>query len=473
MEAPFSQYLEQRIPALSELLASLADRFQFISILGADTSGKEFAVSRSASEIKPTAFTECGFVIRMQRQGVLGEFSINGLPADMEKLHDLICTKAEKIFSFSDRFDTQLYPAISCTGGNENFRQKVEVVPDESDTEHIMARLKTILDRLLNFNSKVSGITLKFSYEKCSKFFLTPAGCLTQSLVYCDNPVYVNVRDDHGCRNLYQVLSRAAGLEVLDLIEENLVTAVKRALELPGSAAVEPGIYEIICSPDISGLIAHETFGHGTEADMLVQKRALSAQYIGRQVANPVVTLFDNPTLAGGYGSYFFDDEGTPASCTEIIGKGVLLLPISDLPSAWMTGFPATGNGRRESFKRKAYPRMSNTYFAPGESSLDEMIRSVGRGFLLECGGGGVEDPKNWHLHCSSQFGREIADGRLTGRIVSPVILTGFVPDLLQSISMVSRETSFDWGGICTKGRKEGARVTLGGPYIKALGRLG
>jgi TldD protein len=132
-----------------------------------------------------------------------------------------------------------------------------------------------------------------------------------------------------------------------------------------------------------------------------------------------------------------------------------------------------TGNGRRESYERKAYTRMTNTYFEAGKDKLEDMIASIQYGFLLENASSGMEDPKNWGIQCMVNIAREIKDGKLTGKIFSPIVMTGYVPDLLKSISMISDTMVLSGGGFCGKGYKEWVKVSDGGPYIKAKIRLG
>ena len=84
-----------------------------------------------------------------------------------------------------------------------------------------------------------------------------------------------------------------------------------------------------------------------------------------------------------------------------------------------------------------------------------------------------MEDPKNWGIQCMVSIAREIKDGKLTGKIYSPIVLTGFVPDLLKSISMMSDEVRLVGSGMCGKGYKEWVKVSDGGPYMKARVRLG
>ena len=101
------------------------------------------------------------------------------------------------------------------------------------------------------------------------------------------------------------------------------------------------------------------------------------------------------------------------------------------------------------------------------------MIASIEHGYLLESVQSGMEDPKHWGIQCMVGLGREIKDGKLTGKVVSPVTLTGYVPDLLKSISMVSGKEELFGSGMCGKGHKEWVKVSDGGPYLKCKVRLG
>ena len=115
---------------------------------------------------------------------------------------------------------------------------------------------------------------------------------------------------------------------------------------------------------------------------------------------------------------------------------------------------------------------MTNTFFEGGKDTLEDMVASISHGYLLEGLDSGMEDPKNWGIQCVAAKAREIRDGKLTGKIVSPVYLTGYVPDLLQSISMVSPKVEMSGTGYCGKGWKEWVKTSTGGSYIKARGKL-
>lgn len=259
----------------------------------------------------------------------------------------------------------------------------------------------------------------------------------------------------------------------LDKIKDVIKNTASLASELLSSELPKPGTYTIITDSSITGLIAHEAFGHGLEMDMFVKDRAKAVEYMNKEVANPIVSMKDGAKSAFSVASYFFDDEGVLAHDTQIIDKGILVGGICDSVSASILNYTPTGNGRRESFKRKAYTRMTNTFFEKGTSSLEEMIASVDYGYYISTTNNGMEDPKNWGIQCTALYGREIKDGKFTGKIISPVVMSGYVIDLLQSISMISNDFEIHGTGSCGKGYKEWVRVSDGGSCLKAKVKIG
>ena len=194
---------------------------------------------------------------------------------------------------------------------------------------------------------------------------------------------------------------------------------------------------------------------------------------VGEYVASPIANMHDGAAAAFSAASYFFDDDGILAQDTQIIKDGILVAGLSDLASAAQLGTRPTGNGRRQSYSHKAYARMTNTFFEPGKDKLEDMIRSVEHGYMLFETNNGMEDPKNWQIQCTAEYGIEIRDGKLTDHYVSPVVMSGFVPDLLKSISMISDASEVIGAGFCGKGYKEWVRVSDGGPNLKVRVKLG
>jgi TldD protein len=277
-----------------------------------------------------------------------------------------------------------------------------------------------------------------------------------------------------GSRQEYAYFQRAAtgGLEHVEVTDEQLAGVAEVAASLLQAETVSPGSYDVVTDTVTTGTIAHEAFGHGMETDMFLKERARGADYIGRRVGSDLVNIVDDPTAAGGYGSYFVDDEGQRATPTQIIRDGMLQRGLTDLYSAARLGLERTANGRRESVQRKAYARMSNTFFTPGTSTRDELLASLDDGIYLCAAENGMEDPKGWGIQIWAHYGREYRGGKPTGRIFSPVAITGYVPDLLADVSMVSTDFALD-AGTCGKGWKELVPVGSGGPHLRTRCRLG
>src|SRR5215470_1086104 len=100
------------------------------------------------------------------------------------------------------------------------------------------------------------------------------------------------------------------GLELAKLSDAAVDKLKKDFVESFGAEPMPPGEYEVVFAPPVSGLLAHESFGHGVEMDQFVKDRAKAREFLGKPVAAKIVSLVDDPSIAGARGSYAFDDEG-------------------------------------------------------------------------------------------------------------------------------------------------------------------
>lgn len=439
-------------------------------------AGKTYRVTTTGIAVKGSDWLERGFVIRVHDGQRYFEYSFNEV--DEDSLEGIAEYVRERTGSASKTIKELSLSYTSLTPPEEekseiDFEGEVAVLPGQTSPGEIIRKLSAIRDRAHAISEEIVNVMTLMENVRVSKLFVSTRKDLYQSYMWSQAALYVLARRDGITKYGIEGFSGLKGLEILDEMESKIDKVVDNARMLLSAGRIEPGVYDVICSPDVAGLIAHEAFGHGVEMDMFVKGRAKAVEYMDREVASGLVTMHDGAASAREVSSYVFDDEGTLAHDTVIIDGGILKRGISDIISATVLGTEPTGNGKRESFERKAYARMTNTYFAPGSDSLEEMIASIESGYLLENYYSGMEDPKNWGIQCVIAYGREIKDGKFTGKVVSPVMMTGYVPTLLKSISMVSGEIELSGTGACGKGHKEFAKVSSGGPYIKAKARLG
>jgi TldD protein len=244
-----------------------------------------------------------------------------------------------------------------------------------------------------------------------------------------------------------------------DRWKEYVTHAARQAITNLDAVDAPAGEMVVVLGPGWPGILLHEAIGHGLEGDFNRKGVSAFANRIGQQVASPLCTVVDDGTIANRRGSINIDDEGTPTSRTTLIEKGILRGYLQDRLNARLMKMAPTGNGRRESFAHAPMPRMTNTFMLPGESTSDEIIRSVKHGLFAVSFGGGQVDITNGKFVFSASEAYLIEDGQVT-RPVKGATLIGDGPDVLTRVAMVGNDLALD-SGIGTCG-KDGQSVPVG-----------
>lgn len=450
---------------LESFVRPLAGRYEFARALYLETSGLTVSSNLNQTFVEPLA-AQRGIVVSILHNGLLYEGS-----SIVHHSRDI----ARTIRGLED------------TVSKSRHKGKLTLIPEEplqlsagapvADTlsEADKAAFAARMAREIKARRKlVAMASARYKQTNTREIYVSGQKSLEQYLPRFEAIYSAVLKDDatNSTAQIYDGFSQQGSWELmgenLDLIDDMLIDGEK----ILGAPRLDPGIYDCIFSPSLSGMLAHEAFGHGTEADTMQKGRARGTDYLGKYVAAPGVKLYDSPRLPKAAASYFFDHEGMPAAETRIVEDGILKEPMTDHASASRMGYQRSPNGRRESFDHKIYSRMTNTYFMPGKDALDKMIASVADGYFVDRATNGMEDPKSWGIQLEALVARRIRDGRLTDEYFSPVIVTGYVPDILQSISMVSSDLEINGLGMCGKGYKEWVKVTDGGPYLKLRARL-
>lgn len=475
MKVTSSRLIEQKKPILKQLLDRLLQTYSYASILMTDSKGKQYTISKQGISITENMFVELGYVAKVYDGESYGEYAFshideNEIDTIAEEVKNHVMPWAKKI---PDDMKVKQYPEIPDEAYHFEKSTDYEVLPEELGDEEIVKRLGAVREKAMAQDEKIVEIKTACVYQIYHKLFLSPNKDMTQNVMWTNGMIMGLIPKGEEMKMAFDSCSGCGGMEILDDMETKIPPLVQKLNDLATSEPITPGEYDCICAPDVTGMIVHEAFGHGVEMDMFVKKRALAEKYIGEYVASPLVTMHDGAAAASETATFFFDDEGTLAQDTVIIEKGILKTGICDAQAAMALGTKPTGNGRREKNSHKAYTRMTNTFFEPGTDKVEDMIASISYGFYLENASSGMEDPKNWGIQCLVDIAREIKDGKFTGKVFSPIVLTGYVPDLLKSISMMSDECKLAGTGYCGKGHKEWVKVSDGGPYIKARIRLG
>jgi TldD protein len=224
------------------------------------------------------------------------------------------------------------------------------------------------------------------------------------------------------------------------------------------------GRLPVVVGNGFGGVLLHEAVGHGLEADAVQKRASVYAGRIGERLAEAGVTAYDDGRRPNEWGSDGVDDEGTPTQRTTIIEDGYLTSYLYDLQRARADSTDSTGNGRRESFRYMPVPRMTNTYFAPGDATPEDLITGVDNGLYAVSFGGGQVEP------ATGDFVFGVSEGYLIegGKVTSPVrgaTLVGNGIEALAAIDGIAGDLAIATGYCGKAGQTVAAGV--GQPHVR------
>lgn len=220
-------------------------------------------------------------------------------------------------------------------------------------------------------------------------------------------------------------------------------------------ASFEPGRYDVILSPLVAGNLLNYVASMSSGMSILLGMSFLSKRKVGEIVASEVFTLVDAPrdTLLPGLAP--FDDEGVETYNKPIIDRGRFASLIHNTATGKIFNAKSTGNAGWIN------PRPWNLIVEPGNSSFDQMISELRRGYFIL---------NNWYTrlqnYVEGQFSTvardlvlEIRDGSIVGYVDRVRIAEKF-ENLLKSINGLSKEVyDITWWEV---------RIPTRAPYILA-----
>jgi len=233
--------------------------------------------------------------------------------------------------------------------------------------------------------------------------------------------------------------------------------AAGKAVIMLDAGPAPVGRMPVILAGGFGGVLFHEACGHGLEADFILKGTSAWKGRLGTRVAPAFLTAVDDGSGQGLWGTDAVDDEGTPMQRTAVIENGVLTSYLTDLLRGEKLGLALTGNGRRESFRHLPYPRMTNTYFAPGEDTAASLVADTPRAFYARSLSGGEVNPATGDFVFGVSEGYLVENGRV-GAPVRGATLVGNGLEVLQGIDAVADDLEVK-AGFCGK---EGQSVPVG-----------
>ncbi len=241
--------------------------------------------------------------------------------------------------------------------------------------------------------------------------------------------------------------------------------AAARALAKLDCPPAKAGEMPVVLSSSAGGTFVHEAIGHSLEADHVQEGSSPAYKgMIGKPVAPEFLHIVDDPTLPFQRGSYAFDDEGVASRPTAVVRDGVLQDYLYDRLTALKDAKASNGHGRRESYRHRPIPRMSNLYIQPGSDDPRKIVQELDRGLLVTKMGGGQVNTATGEFVFEVDEGFWVEKGKIRHRVRDANLL-GVGPQALKSIDRLGWDIG--WGiGTCGK-EGQGVPVSDGQPTLR------
>jgi TldD protein len=224
------------------------------------------------------------------------------------------------------------------------------------------------------------------------------------------------------------------------------------------------GELPLVADPSLTGVFVHEALGHAAEADCVVTHESILDGKVGQKIANDLVTVVDDSTLRGAFGSFPVDDEGVMGSRKVLIENGILKNFISNRETAFKLGVKPNGGSRAESYQVRPLVRMSNTMIEPGEHTFEELIEDIKYGIYAKGTRGGQVDTAKGTFQFNAQEAYLIENGEIKTPL-KDVSLAGDTLEILKNIDALTKKREFGEPGYCGKGQL--VPVGDGGPNTR------
>jgi TldD protein len=450
-------------PPVSSLVERYGDRVDFLAIRTEESQGTEILLRGEKVETLSEELS-IGGQVRVCYKGGWGFATFNQLSNLSERVEEAIT--AAKIVGEEFRGTRRIALAPV-----EPVQGKFQLPLTGTDPRNVpLAEKKALCDRyneiLRGYDERITTTSVHYSDTTQRIAIATSDGTLIEqswvdmearfSATACNGETVQTGRETTGSRQAYEDLTH---------LDEQVRSAAQRAVDALSLPPVKGDTYTVVIDPILTGLFVHEAFGHLSEADMGYENPdLLEVMSMGRRFGSKELQIFDGAAPPGHRGSYLFDDEGTPATTTQLIKDGVLVGRLHSRETAGKLGENPTGNARCLDYQYPPLVRMTNTWIERGTTPVEDLFKGIKEGVYARNWLGGMTNGEMFTFSAGEAW--MIRDGKLA-EPVRDVTLSGNVFKTLANIEAIGDDFYWDESGGCGKGGQGGLPVGCGGPSLR------
>jgi len=337
--------------------------------------------------------------------------------------------------------------------------------PMDTDLEDKVAILAAV-DRSARSVKGISAVSVGYYDTKIEcRFFSTEGTSIVHHTVITSLQANI-VGKGHGKISSMRLrFGGTEGLEVLDRSDpvEGAKDMAERVVRVLTAKKPPSGRLPLVADPDLTGVLVHEALGHACEADAILGGDSILDGSMGKKIASELVTIYDDPTKRGAFGSYPFDDEGVKSRRKVLVEKGVLREFLHSRTTAQRLGMSPNGSARAESYSARPLVRMSNTFMGGGDRKLEELLEGIKLGVYAMGSRGGQVDTAKGTFQFNAQEAFLIEKGRITVPL-RDLSLSGETLKMLSDVVALANDSRVGDPGYCGKG--QWVPVGDGGPHM-------
>jgi TldD protein len=443
---------------LADLLNRYRDRADYLAIRLEESEGTDIFLRAGKVETL-SEDVSIGGQVRVCYKGGWGFASFNHLSSLSDRIEEAIA--AARIVGTED---TVLAPI-------DPIQATCRLPLTGTDPRQIpLAQKKQLCDRytdiLRGYDDRVTTTSVRYSDSTQRIILFTSEGTeLEQSWADMEMRFAATARNGETVQTGRETTGSRRAYEDLTDLDTQVQSAAQRAVDALALPSVRGNTYTVVIDPILTGLFVHEAFGHLSEADMAYENPdLLEVMTLGRRFGPKNLQIFDGAAPEGHRGSYFYDDEGTPATTTQLIKDGVLVGRLHSRETAGKLGETPTGNARCLNYHYPPLVRMTNTWIERGDTPVQDLFAGIQEGVYARNWLGGMTNGEMFTFSAGEAW--MIRDGKLA-EPVRDVTLSGNVFRTLAEIEAIGDDFYWDESGGCGKGGQSGLPVGCGGPSLR------
>ncbi|MBW4577895.1 MAG: TldD/PmbA family protein [Aphanothece sp. CMT-3BRIN-NPC111] len=443
---------------LSDLVARYRNRVDYLAIRLEEAEGTDILLRGDKVETLSEGLS-IGGQVRACYKGGWGFASFNQLATLADRVEEAIAS-------------------ARLVGDEETLLAPVEAIQDVcfvpligTDPRHIpLVQKKELCDRynqiLRSTDRRITTTSVRYSDSAQKVIIATSDGTLIeQGWVDMEMRFAATARTGETVQTGRDTSGSRKAYEDLTTLDAQASSAAQRAVNALSLPPVKGNTYTVVIDPILTGLFVHEAFGHLSEADMAYENPdLLEVMSIGRRFGPKELQIFDGAAPPGHRGSYLYDDEGTPATTTQLIKDGILVGRLHSRETAGKLGETPTGNARCLNYHYPPIVRMTNTWIERGKTPVADLFTDIKEGVYARNWLGGMTNGEMFTFSAGEAW--MIRDGKIA-EPVRDVTLSGNVFKTLADIEAIGDDFYWDESGGCGKGGQSGLAVGCGGPSLR------